>query len=82
MEGCLTSEKSNLNTAVMIVNYIQVYQQSGSNPIGTQAATNTNQTGVGGAVGLGSRGSRIGVNRSIVATLVFIILVVQLELQS
>ncbi|WVQ85198.1 hypothetical protein IAT38_007363 [Cryptococcus sp. DSM 104549] len=45
----------NLNNTVMLINSLKIYQESGSVVTAQQAETNSNLTGVGGAVG-GSRG--------------------------
>lgn len=45
-----------MNT-VMLINYIKVFQQSGSVPTQNQAATNGNQTGAGGAVAVDQKQS-------------------------
>ncbi len=48
--GSREDRQDNLNNTVMLINYVKVFQQSGSAPIRSQAMTNENQTGVGGAV--------------------------------
>ncbi|EIW73129.1 hypothetical protein TREMEDRAFT_59291 [Tremella mesenterica DSM 1558] len=41
---------SNLDTAVMLINYIRVYQQGATSPVSAQADKTNNLTGAGGAV--------------------------------
>ncbi|WRT63407.1 uncharacterized protein IL334_000312 [Kwoniella shivajii] len=46
------SDPKNLNNTVMLLNYIKVYQQSGTSHISEQAQSNSNLTGAGGNASL------------------------------
>ncbi|RSH89422.1 hypothetical protein EHS25_001971 [Saitozyma podzolica] len=50
---------TNLNNTIFLINYIRVFQQSGSQPLDQQVDVVSNLTGAGGAVGISSAsGSR------------------------
>ncbi|GFZ44644.1 hypothetical protein JCM24511_02368 [Saitozyma sp. JCM 24511] len=46
--------QTNLNNTIFLINYIRVFQQSGSQPLDQQVDVVSNMTGVGGAVGISS----------------------------
>jgi hypothetical protein len=46
--------QTNLNNTIFLINYIRVFQQSGSQPLDQQVDVVSNLTGAGGAVGMTS----------------------------